>query len=441
MKLIYLIIIFFFYSCSFDDKTGIWKNEKNLTEDKKDIIFKDFKKISSTNEIFDKTVALNPKFKFRLSEITNNESWSDIFYDGNNNSKNYQFKNTNQLNLKSKKLSKYSINKYLLFENKNVILSDSKGDIIIYPIEENSPIKKFNFYKKKYKKIDKLLNLTVENNTIFVTDNFGYIYAYDYLLDRIKWAKNYKIPFRSNIKIFNNKILAANQNNDFYVIEKNTGNLIKLIPSETTVINNSFINNISLGKNEIFFLNTYGSIYSIDINNFKLNWFINLNKTLDSSISNLFIGSEVVNFKNRIIVASNQNFYLINSTNGSIIQKTNFTVKSKPIINNDYIFLITKKNLLIAMSLQDGKIIYSYDLNDKVADFTDTKKKNLKIKNIMLVNNNLFVFLVNSYVVNLGVNGEINELIKLPSKINSYPIFVNSTLLFIDIKNRLFIVN
>ena len=93
------------------------------------------------------------------------------------------------------------------------------------------------------------------------------------------------------------------------------------------------------------------------------------------------------------------------------------------------------------MSLQDGKIIYSYDLNDKVADFTDTKKKNLKIKNIMLVNNNLFVFLVNSYVVNLGVNGEINELIKLPSKINSYPIFVNSTLLFIDIKNRLFIVN
>ena len=48
MKLFFLLIIFILLnSCSFDDKTGIWKNEqKNLEKKKK--IFKDFKKISST---------------------------------------------------------------------------------------------------------------------------------------------------------------------------------------------------------------------------------------------------------------------------------------------------------------------------------------------------------------------------------------------------------
>ena len=35
-------------------------------------------------------------------------------------------------------------------------------------------INKFNFYKKKYKKIKKNLNLIVENNIIYVSDNLGF---------------------------------------------------------------------------------------------------------------------------------------------------------------------------------------------------------------------------------------------------------------------------
>ena len=37
-----LIILFFFVSCSFDNKSGIWNN--NSTLDENDILFKDFKK-------------------------------------------------------------------------------------------------------------------------------------------------------------------------------------------------------------------------------------------------------------------------------------------------------------------------------------------------------------------------------------------------------------
>ena len=44
MKLFYAIIILFILSsCSFDDKTGIWKNE-NLTQTAKESLFNDFKK-------------------------------------------------------------------------------------------------------------------------------------------------------------------------------------------------------------------------------------------------------------------------------------------------------------------------------------------------------------------------------------------------------------
>ena len=33
---------------------------------------------------------------------------------------------------------------------------------------------------------------------------------------KLLWAKNYKIPFRSNLKIYKNKLIAANQNNNLF---------------------------------------------------------------------------------------------------------------------------------------------------------------------------------------------------------------------------------
>ena len=93
----------------------------------------------------------------------------------------------------------------------------------------NTIISKYNFYKKKFKKIKKKLNFIVENNIIYVGDNLGYIYAYNYSLNKIIWAKNYKIPFSSNIKIINNKILISNQNNNLYILSKKNGELLTIL--------------------------------------------------------------------------------------------------------------------------------------------------------------------------------------------------------------------
>ena len=52
-----LIILFFLTNCSFDNKTGIWKNE-NLTSNTKIKQFDGFKSISSTEKKFNKIVNL-----------------------------------------------------------------------------------------------------------------------------------------------------------------------------------------------------------------------------------------------------------------------------------------------------------------------------------------------------------------------------------------------
>ena len=48
--LISVIFLMLLISCSFDDKTGIWKNEQNIISEKSDNIFKDFKDINLDNK-------------------------------------------------------------------------------------------------------------------------------------------------------------------------------------------------------------------------------------------------------------------------------------------------------------------------------------------------------------------------------------------------------
>ena len=68
------------------------------------------------------------------------------------------------------------------------------------------------------------------------------------------------------------------------------------------------------------------------------------------------------------------------------------------------------------MNSNTGDIIYSYDLAEKVAKFTNSKKRKLEIKNLIFVNNQIFLFLKNSYLLKLDLKSEIQDIIRLPKK-------------------------
>ena len=43
----------------------------------------------------------------------------------------------------------------------------------------------------------------------------------------------------------------------------------------------------------------------------RINWFINLNKSLDLNLSSLFLGTQIVINDNKLVVSSDQNTYVI----------------------------------------------------------------------------------------------------------------------------------
>ena len=441
MKLFYaLIILIFFQNCSFDNKTGIWKNE-NIKIKKNDDIFKEFKKISKSSDSFNKIIPVKKKFTFRINSPTSTSEWKDIFYNKNNNYDNFKYNNLNKKVFKSKKLSKHEVNDFLLFEDGNLIINDIKGNIITFSINENRIINNFNFYKKKYKKVQKLLNLIVEDNIIYVSDNIGYLYALNYKTNKILWAKNYKIPFSSNLKLTKNSIIASNQNNSLFFFNKKNGEILKIIPTEEVIVKNKFLNNLSLSQNSLFYLNAYGSLYSIDIKNFKINWFINLNQSIQTDVGNLFSASPIINNSSRIVISSNLSTFIIDSDTGEIIAKKNFSASVRPIIQNNYAFLITKENLIISINLINGDIIYSYDINEQIAQFLKIKKDKAHFKSLMFANNKILVFLNNSYILNLENIGQLHKINKLPKSIKSQPIFISDSILYLTNKKKLIILD
>ena len=107
MKLVTgLIILLFLNNCSFDNKSGIWENEKQISSKKTDLT-KDFEIFETSREKFNKTINFDNNYFFKNNELITNERWQDIFFSDENNLTNFSYTGENQIILNSRKLSKF----------------------------------------------------------------------------------------------------------------------------------------------------------------------------------------------------------------------------------------------------------------------------------------------------------------------------------------------
>ena len=70
---------------------------------------------------------------------------------------------------------------------------------------------------KKYK-VNKILNMIVENDTIYISDNLGYLYAYNYIKTNTPGPKtiDHLVKFENT----ENKLIAVNQSNNLFYEKK-----------------------------------------------------------------------------------------------------------------------------------------------------------------------------------------------------------------------------
>ena len=156
----------------------------------------------------------------------------------------------------------------------------------------------------------------------------------------------------------------------------------------------------------------------------------------------MFYSNPIIINKNKIIVSSNPYLYILEKNSG--LTKVKFLIDSiiKPISSGQKVFLVTKDQLLVCIDEDSGKVDFSIDINQETSNFLGTKnKKTLKAKMISIVNDELYLFLKNSYVIKVNMGGKIQQIDKLPAKLGTFPIFINNSIVYLNNKNRLIILD
>jgi len=444
----FLIFIIFLSSCSFDNKTGIWEDASQLKNvKKKELRKKNLQDVFTENKIFEEEQEVNSKIRIEIERPLKNKYWIDKYFSSNNNTPNIYYENKKHLLSRSSKLSKPSINMDFLFYDDSIISFDKKGKIYIYSINQKKKIFEYYFYKKKFKKYKKEINITINDGKIYASDNLGYVYVIEINSKKLIWAKYFGIPFRSNIKVVDNRIFLADQDNKLYSIKSSNGDKIWEFATSLTKLKFDFENNILVDKKNknLFFLNTNGELYSINYLSQEINWFLNL-KTKNSNIdTSLFLGLPLVKRDNNILVSTGNSLLNYNSLSGSKIWKKNIPLAEKGVLTKNNVFLFTKNNLLICLDIYTGKIIWSSNIFNqiKILDKKNLSKKIKKISNLIITSNEIFLFSSEGYLLSFDYkNGKINSISRiLKSGLGSRPIFADGHMYLIDKNNRVFKYN
>ena len=427
-----IILLILLTNCSLDSKTGIWGDKKKerkriaeLEDNQKQVLRTS--KIFSSDNIYaeekklDKAIILSkPKENsfWTMSSLNNQNFLGNIYLSG--------VENTYLKKKIGKAIKSFSpIPTSLLFYNNSIILSDSKGTI--FSVSPNGKIIwKKNIYKRTYKRIYKNLSITVYKKNIYVSDNIGLIYSLDSTTGKLNWIKNHGVPLKSKIKVFENKIFLINQDNRILSFNVKNGSVIWDIRSISSFIKSQNLLSLAISKQGYIVASTSaGDLFRINSRNGKILWSLN---TLDSMLEHardFFKSSDVVINNDNIYFSTQETISSFNFLNGYVNWTKKVNCVSTPIINNNYVFVISKNGFLVIIDDKKGEIISSTN----ILKVLKKKHQSTIVTGFIMGSGKIYAVTSNGFlIISSPSTGKVESFKKIGGKIASPPIIVNGKL-------------
>ena len=419
------LIILFVTNCSFDKKTGFWTKTKKISEAEK-IEYK-IKEVFVEEKALEKE--LNPNLKINLSAKLINRSFINNF-DNNNGRVNYNG------NLKS--ISRYKFSKIedfnefepeIVFNKDNVIFFDNKGTILKFNSSSKLLWKK-NYYSKSEKKLNPILFLASNNNTLVVADNVSKYYAIDINSGELLWTKNNSSPFNSQVKIFKDKFFVIDFENVLRCFSLKDGKEIWKVKTEKSFIKSQKKLSLIIINDVVYFNNSIGDISAININNGNLIW---QTPTRSSIVidSNIFLKtSDLIADSDTILFSNNQNeFYSLDLATGVLNWKQKINSSLRPTLIDDLIFSVSQEGFLFVIEKKSGNIIRVTDIFNR---FKIKKRAKIKPIGFIVGSENIYLTTNHGKLIIIDVlTGKPTSLLKIDNDKISRPFVLNENLYII----------
>ena len=425
VNIIFFLTFILLTNCSLDNKTGIWKEEnKSLKKTEKENLGPKFQIFSSSKHNI-KEVAFNKKVN--LKKPIKNVSWPMSDLNLQSNLGNLYLSGIDKKFLKKQAgKNKFNVAKVLsspIFIDDAIIVSNNFGTI--YKIDKRGKIRwKINIYKKINKKFYKSLSYTFYKGNIFISDNLGFIYVVSFDTGSLIWKKRYESPFKTKIKIFNDRIFLVNQENKILCLDTK-GKKIWDIQTVTSFIKSQDFLGLSLSKKgELIAINSAGDILKADDNG-RILWSMNSLGSLISHDSDFFSSSNIVVTDEDVIFSSSESTFSLTLQNGYVNWNKKINSSNTPIVVGDNVFLVSDNGYFINLDLKSGNVIWSTYL----LKVLKKKKQNTFISGFVLGSDKVYITTQNGYlIVCSALTGRIDLFKKIASSINTSPIISNGEL-------------
>ena len=422
----FFLIFIFLANCSFDDKTGIWSGDKydkkRITELNKENKQKPkISKIYSSENIFSEEKTLIGKIN--LSEPRKILSWEMHGLNNQNSLGNIYLSGIDNRFLKKKvgkkKFPLVKITSSPLIYKNNIFFSDDSGSIFCVN-QSGKIVWKKNIYKKIYKKIYKNLSFSIYKNNIYITDNIGFIYGISLDSGKLIWIKNHGIPFRSKIKIIDNKIIVVNQDNRILAFNTRDGSKVWDIRSISSFIKSQSFLSLAITKNRyIIASNSSGDLLKINSMNGNIIWSLNTLGSMLTDATDFFKSSDIVLSDDSIIFSTQSSIFSYNIDSGYINWERELSSVGTPIIDGKNIFFVTENGYFVIANKDNGKIISSTNI------FKILKKKNqeTKIIGFIMGSGKVYSVTLNGFLIESSASsGKVENFKKIDKTITSSPI-------------------
>ena len=437
-RVFFFLILVLLSICSFDDKTGIWgdsKKEKekiaDLERKQKEII--EVEKIYSSENVFSKEVSLTKNII--LSEPKENLEWTTTNLNNQNFLGNIYLTGIQNKSIKKKigknKFSMHNNVSTILSHTNNLIFSDDKGTI--YNINKNGKINwKKNIYKKSYKKIHKNLTFSISKNNIYISDNIGFIYSLNLSTGKLLWIKNYGLPLKSNIKIFNNKIFLIDQDNKIISLDIKDGSLIWNVLSISSFIKTQNLLSLALSKDGyLFAITSSADLFKIDPNNGDIIWSRNTAGSLYADATDFFTSSDIVIGEKQIFFSSGTSFFSYNINNGATKWKNEISFSGPAIIDKQYVFVVSNNGYFVILNKYTGEIVSSFN----ILKILKKKKQNTQVTSFIMGSGKIYSMTSNGFLIVSSIQSGKAEYFKKIGEKNISSLIINNGTLYILTEN------
>jgi len=430
IKYFLIFLIFFLNNCSFDKRSGIWTQNESLQSTNKDIETLFEKEESIKNEF-------NPNFfiKTPLKLTSNKPEYTKNNY------------GTLNKNLNFEKISRYKFSKIdnfdffdptLVFYKNDLIFFDNKGSVVRF--DNNSKIIwKKNYYSKIEKKNLPILNLTIKDETLIITDNLSKYYALNLETGNLIWSKNHNSVFISEIKIDDDKFYVIDSNNVMNCFSVSDGKKIWEFKSEFELIKSQKKLSIVFDEQDVYFNNSTGNLYSLNKDNGNLVWVTPTKDTDNFFESFLFKTSKILLDNDQLFFSNNQNsFFSLDKKSGFINWKNNINSETKPIVVENIIFTVSTEGLFFVIDKVSGNILRITNIFNQ---FKKKKREKIRPIGIILDPNKAYISLNNGKIIVVNIsNGKTESIFKI-AKGKISPPFINQDYMFIVKDNEIIKLN